>query len=261
MKRYALLLLLVAVVSCGSADRRDADLVTAPQSKKDLEKIIKDVNGRAVGSFESNFSFEGAMKKKKYRTLGSIVFTRNPKKMNVSITDFIFKSQLAAVIQDEKDLQIYFPAEKRLFVETMDSFRLKNYSDIDFNFQILYELMTGAIPVLKNYRVVNTVAEPGSDVRYLILENDAYYETISFKGDVPDKILIKDKNSMEKVEFYLEKRTTSGESQFYRTIRIIAPASEITMTVNFTRLKLNEPVKVKSVVEMNLPKNISIIRP
>jgi hypothetical protein len=225
-----------------------------------IKSRIEAFNGKAVTSFEGQFTIDGVLKKKKYKTLGHVSYQRDPGKMNLSIVDFIFKSTLSSVVQDGRELSIYFPVDKKLFVDRIDTLKLRNYGEIDFQFPLLYEIFTGRIPMLGGYRVTRCERDEKSGASYLVIENGELYETIALKDGVPDKLLFIDRATKKRVEFYLGSPAAAGDSVFFRTVRVVAGDDGANLTITFSGLKLNAPVRVKSVAEMRFPAGISVIR-
>ncbi len=256
----AMMYLMVACATAGVDGTAPGENEKLKENHEETMALIRGFNEKAVTSIEGSFFIDGFLQNKKYKTIGNVSYSAAPERLNLIITDFIFKSPITTVVQDGRELSIYFPVEKKLYVDSVDTIRLKNYSDIDFNFAMLHGVLTGRIPLVRGHRIVSCVRDEAKNARFLIVENDELFETIAFRGDIPDKLLFMDKKSKKRVEFYLGRPTVSGDSVFFRNIKIVAKDEGINLTITFNSLKLNGPVRVKNVSEMNYPRNISIIR-
>ena len=119
--------------------------------------------------------------------------------------------------------------------------------------------MTGNIPLLINYRIKEGIKTEKNST-YLVVENDSFYETISFKNNIADKMLFIKKTTGEKIEVYLDKRIKAGDSHYYSKIRFVSETSDMKISLEINRIRFNVPVKVKSVNSFKLPKNVKLIQ-
>ena len=94
----------------------------------------------------------------------------------------------------------------------------------------------------------------------LIVENNRYYETISFNGKSPDKIKLINKSTREKFEIYMKKPILQGDSHFFANVMIVSQNTPIRLDIHFNRIHLNAPVKVKTIEDSRLPGNLKIIK-
>ncbi|MBN1533936.1 MAG: hypothetical protein JXA20_14800 [Spirochaetes bacterium] len=225
-----------------------------------MKAQIEAFNGRAVSSFEGKFSIDGILQHKRYRTLGNVSYLRERGRMNLSIIDFIFRSTLTSVVQDGRELSLYFPVDKKLYIDSVDTLRLRNYGGIDFQFPLLHELFTGRIPMIPGYRITRGERDEKTGASFLVIENRALYETISLKEGMPDRLLFVDRTTGKRVEFYLGNPANDGGSVFFRSLRVLAADEGVNLSITFSGLKLNGPVRVKSLQEMKIPAGVSVIR-
>ena len=119
--------------------------------------------------------------------------------MRITFLDAIFKSILATILKKEDRLEIYFPIDKRLFIEDIKTIDIKKYIDINtnINMKLFSDLLAGKVPIIRSYSVKQVLTEKSDksdkdESSYLILENKRYFETISFKNRIPDKNRLKD---------------------------------------------------------------------
>ena len=149
--------------------------------------------------------------------------------------DFIFKSTINMMFREGNKLNFYYPVEKRLVKDNAETIDLRNYINIKIDFNIIYTLVLGKIPLLNNYKVKKLLKR--NKRLYLILENENYYETISFNGNAPDKILFIEKHTKDKLEIYLKKVKRIKGSQYFKYIKVIAGKSKVKVSFRFNRIK------------------------
>ena len=259
----ALLLLLPA--GCVRTSLRDDDVAgqyqkTGKETIRDMVNTISTINTGLPESYSAEFSIDGVSGVKHFKSLGSAQFNRKERAMYVSFTDFIFKSPVMVLMMDGDLVRIYYPAEKRLFVDNVNTIDMANYSGPGIDFDLLHDLATGTFPLIKNYSVKQGYRAVEGTGTMLIIENAKYYETISFKGKVPDKILLMNKRTREKTEVYVKKVLADRGSRFFGTILLVADQGRLRLELNFSNIKLNAPVRVKTFRDMRLPGDIKIIK-
>ncbi len=227
---------------------------------------IEEINSNAPRSFRANFVVEGRMgNNKKFKSLGDVVFSRDVKKMKVSFLDSVFRSPLTVILQDDRTLKFYLPVDKKIYLDNADTIDLKNYTGVRINYEFLSSLASGKIPLIPGYTVKQGVeqqdAKTGSENEYyIILENSGQYETISMKGDIPGKILLLDKVTKDKMEFYLENPVKNNNMLYYKTIRFISLQSGDRISIMFNSLKFNPGTIAAKDLTLSVPKSTQVIR-
>jgi len=230
-----------------------------PKETENMIIALKEINKRTPRSFYSNFTLEGRIKTNKFKFTGNVQYNSKTGRMHLSLLDFIFKSPVSIIYKDKKDIAIYIPSEKKIFRDTVDNISLKNYFSLDADFKLLYSLLTGKIPLIKNYDFKQGYKKGRGSL--LQLENSETYEIVSFKKrNIPDRFSILQKKSKEKFEIYIRKYYKKNNSIFFKKISIINLNSKMEIDITFHNTKLNIPLKVKTIDKLKIPGKISIIK-
>lgn len=238
---------------------KEKNLSYQEDSKVLLNKLL-DFNKNFLTSLSADFILEASYEKKKIKSMGQIVYQGENKRMNITFIDIIFKSPMTYIFQDNDILKLYFPVDRKLFIDNIKTIKLKYYTDFNLDFQIIYDIITGKIPIIDGYRIKQMKSSKVASGNYLVLENSDYYETISFKGSRPDKMLFLDKNNGKKYEAYFKRYYKKGGVQYFKNIRLTARSGAIKIDVTFTNIKLNLPVEVKTIEDFEIRKDLKIIQ-
>jgi hypothetical protein len=251
---------------CGNKSIRNDDMLINqyhPSGKdaiRDMVDRISAINKKSPGSYAADFTIDGTIGEKTYKLLGNAQFSRKQRVMHIAFLDFIFRSPITTLFQEGDVIRIYYPVDKKLYVDNVKTIDLANYGGVSMNFDLLYSLVTGAIPLIPDYTVKQGLTGNDGKESMLIVENARFFETISFNGNDPDKIKLIDKNTREKLELYMKKPITQGESLFFSNVMIIAQSARIRLDITFSRIRLNAPLKVKTIQDARLPGNLKIIQ-
>ncbi len=258
----AIMIAMASMAACASVPAGQEKRVTASDVERSrrLLAIVQDINKKAVDSYSAQFTVEGVFGKSKFNSIGEALYNRNPRMARLTFFDIVFKSPLTILVQDGTALKFYFPAEKTLYLDSIETINLKNYAAIDIDFALLYPFASGQIPVLDGHSIKQgLIAENDSNRSYLVLENRDYFQTISFSGDFPDKILYIRKSNRNKTEFYLEKPHREKTGLFYRKIRMLAPDSGGRLSFTFSEIRYDVRMDAASMLKINLDKGAKIV--
>jgi hypothetical protein len=266
MKAIGVLVVFLAVsaASCGSGELREGELAQGAFAPADRDAVrimlegVSALNKKSPASFRADFRIDGSAGARKYSLLGSAEFSRRERLLHVAFMDFIFKSPVATFLQDGDAIRIYYPIEKKMFVDSVTTFDLANYGGVGIGYDLLYDIATGAFPLIRGYRVKQGLAENGGNGSMLVLENGTFYETISLKGGTPDKILLINRKTREKLEVYIKKIISQDSSVFFSNVVVVSIANGLRLNIDFSKVKLNVPVKVKTVKDMAIPGNVKV---
>ncbi len=264
--KIAVLIIAAAACGCATSAFRD-DAAPADQyhpSGKDgirtMVNSISDINRKSPESYALDFTIDGVYGEKKYKMLGSAQFNRKQRTMHVAFVDFIFRSPVTTMLQEGDVIRVYYPVEKKMFVDSFKKIDLANYGGISIDFSLFHDLITGIIPLISGYSVKQGLAANNGKGSMLILENPRYYETISFQGKDPDKILLVNKKTRDRLEIYVKKPVVQGNCRIYSNVMIVAQTARLRLDITFKRIQLNAPVKVKTVKDIKLPDGLQIIQ-
>lgn len=262
----ALVLSAVCVTGCAKeAVRQDREISASDrQTMNHLLGRIQEINSRAPRSFSVSFNVEGIYNKKKFKSMGEALYLQNPLKMKVTLFDFVFKSPLSVLMQEGDSVSFYFPVEKTLYRDSMKTLKLSNYTSLDLDYRIIAAISVGRIPLLEGYTVRQGLTakadKPGKgEELFLILENEASFETISFRKDIPDKILLLNKTTKERFEIYLENPYQKDQTLFYRSARFISHNTGDRITLTFKNFRHNFPLDPNTITRVNLPRDVRVI--
>ncbi|HRS78968.1 MAG TPA: hypothetical protein P5115_17590 [Spirochaetota bacterium] len=266
-KRIAALMLAASTVwGCTTGAFRDE---SAPEdqyhpSGKDgiraMVDTIADINRRSPDSYALDFTIDGAYGGKKNKMLGSMEFNRKQSAMHVSVVDYIFRSPVMTLLQEGDVIRVYYPVEKKMYVDNARTIDMANYGGVSIDFRMFHDLITGVIPLISGYSVKQGLVANNGKGSMLILENPNYYQTISFRGNDPDKILLINRKTRERIELYVKNPVGQGASRIYSSVMIVAQRVPLRLEITFRKIQLNAPVKVKTFKDMKLPGGLKIIQ-
>jgi hypothetical protein len=264
MIRMILAFTLILFLSCSSTVRKDKSGKTPQKSdaKSSVDKIsryiniLNEINRTAPATISADMEIDGTFGKKKIKTIGKLLYSAEPLMMNLNIFDYIFKSPLLSVHQEGFVIRIYSPAEKKVFADNVKTLIFKNYIGAPVDFTVLYSLITGRLPLIENYKIKSFIED--SRGKYLILENKTFYQTVSFDGDTPDKILIMNKENLEKYEIYINP-VKREKSTYYSKLKFVMSSSGIKFDISFKYIILNSQLKLKTISDMKIPNDVPVV--
>ena len=261
------IIVIIGALICGCAKKTLYDDSTKrpyePSDEKTLESMVNGIaaiNKNSPGSYSVEFTVDGVSDRKKFKLQGNAQFNRKQRMMHAAFLDYIFNTPVTVFLLEGEAVRILFPIEKKMYVDDARTINLANYGGFSINFDILYDLATGTIPLLHDCRIKQGLIAKEESTTLLILENAGYIETISFNENVPDKILLIDKNTKEKLEIYIKKIIQQGASRFFSSLKIISKENSVSLDITFHRILLNNPVRVKTIKDIKLPENLQIIK-
>lgn len=251
MKKLFIFLLsasIAASINCAGIEKKNgADLpVTGADDAKssELQGRIKEINDNRPLSISSNVTVDGDTRGKKSRFEGSFIYDSKGL-ARLALVDYIFKGPVFDFHRDMNNIYFYYPSERKLYADKSDKIIFSNYSGFPVDFEFVYTLFTGGIPVIKNVTSVKSLGEESGDSFHLIMESRDYFQNIYFKKDMPERILVLHKMSREKIEIYLQAHRVKDKSYFFNRVRIVVPGTDSSINLNFTRTRINEPVRIE----------------
>ncbi|MBN2040893.1 MAG: hypothetical protein JW864_12690 [Spirochaetes bacterium] len=266
LKIFTILLLFTGLSTCSKTlEGTKKDYTAADKEETNaLLLLIEKINNKNPDSFDSRFIIEGHSGKQNFKTSGKVQFNHTPRKMRVIFHDAVFKTPIVELIQDNDILKFYYPIDKRIIIDNINKLNIKFYLnyDLNFNFSFIYDILTHRIPVIDNYSVKKGLQgeerQPGKD-GLIILENDSFYETLSFSNEIPDKILCLNKKTRERIEVYLNDPSYIEGILSYRNIRLVSPESNVKINIYFSSKRINVPVDQKKITNIKLPKDVKVL--
>ena len=237
---------MLCILSCATADTIE---YTHPENKAGLLNNVLLINDNAPSYYDMTFTVEGSLNNQKYKLNGNAQLDAKLDLICMSFTDFIFKSPISTMFSNNDEIIIYLPSEKRLFKYTKNSLNLKTLWNINLDYEMIRILASCKIPLIADYKISST-----DDKSYLIIENKHYYETVSFKNNIPDKIKIVDKTDRSETDFYLSAVKKYNESLIYSKISVLSKKFSFEISIN--SIKANTPVKVKTINDIKIPLDV-----
>ncbi len=268
---YPIICTLIAILfstNCSRDLKKHERIVKKPEDEKVklLLDSMREVNRCTPKSFSADFTIDGRFyNKKKFKSIGKMIYNKEPRKMRVTIIDYVFKSPITTIVQDGKVLKFYFPIEKKLYIDSTDKINLKNYIGIDLNFNFIYKFIIGEIPLIENYQVKQGLITKDTSNRkdkevYIILENSEYYETISLKNNIPNKVLLINKITKKRDEFYLEHQSYKDNRLSFSSLKFVSKEKGHRVILRINRLTCNIPVNLWKITRIKLLKKTKIIK-
>lgn len=230
-------------------------MVSSEKKSRELLERTHTINNHSPEFFSAAFSVDGIYNKKRITSIGTVMFKKNPRLIRLSFVDAIFKSPIVTLIQDRETVKIHFPIEKTLYIDNINTLDLRNYLNFDIEFSFFYTLTGGQIPLLPGFAIKKELTEVGADASekercFLILENRDFFQTLSFKNQIPDKILFINKASRTRIEIYLGRPEIRGESVFFRQIRFVNVQNGDKINFLFKNLDYSNEPSVASITTL-----------
>ena len=256
-KKFLILFLIFIVSSCSSIQKpelSDAENLKA----KELLAVIQGINDSSPETISSAFNADGNNGEKKFRVEGRVAFNKKGY-YKISVLDYIFQSPILEAFRELDRLYFYYPTENKLFVDDIKKIDLNRYTGFKVEFNLLYTLFTGGIPLISNSSVYKCLYDENEKGYNLIIQNEDFFQNIFFKDNVPEKILFVHKLSRHKAEIYLKSVIKKDESIFFRKIKIVIPELNIAVNIDFSRPALNTSVTIEKFNKEKLPKKVEVI--
>jgi hypothetical protein len=256
-KKIVILFMTFIVSGCSTIQKpelSDAENLKA----KELLAVIQGINDSSPETISSAFNADGNNGEKKFRVEGRAAFNKKGY-YKISVLDYIFQSPILEAFRELDRLYFYYPTENKLFVDDIKKIDLNRYTGFRVEFNLLYTLFTGGIPLISNSSVYKCLYDENEKGYNLIIQNEDFFQNIFFKDNVPEKILFVHKLSRHKAEIYLKSMVKKDESIFFRKIKIVIPELNITVNVNFSRPALNTSIVIEKFNKEKIPKKVEVI--
>ncbi len=260
MGSKTLLCLLVPffLFACKSIPKHELSEAEKLQAKK-LIAAIADFNLSSPVTLSSAFTAQGSKGGKEFKVAGNAAFDKKGY-YKITVLDYIFQSPVIEAHRELDTLYFYYPAEKRLYIDNARKIDINRYTGFRGDYALLYNFLTGTIPLIDGYNVNKCLYKDKERVYDLVLENSDFYQTISFRDNLPERIEFTHKLTGSKGGINLSSPLKKGKTVFYRKYSVVIPAYEIDIAVNFTRPVLNGDVNLKKIDPDRMPPKTEVIR-
>ena len=261
MNRSLIALPAAAVVLFGCATS-----VPTPMGKTDLREAqdlirkIEEGNNSLPSSFTAKISVSATVNGRSFKTGGTASYVKNPASIRVILQDLIFRSTFADILYQSDTLKVYVPIEKSLYVRQKDAAD-ENAASLELNPEFVTMTALGRIPLIKGYSVTKSYAsldrtKPG---QVIVLENDSFYQSISMKDGIPDKVRIIAKKGGDKFEAHFEQPVRNGQIFFYQKIEAFSENSGNRFELSYSKLSFDAAIDPK-MFTISVPEGTKVVK-
>ncbi len=265
--RFPIILIAAALIagSCGKSLIKESEIARLPgyvpaekQEADDTVESLLSLNESSPRTFSSRFQLSFKEPDRGYAFSGRLAYNTGTDTLNLKMEDLVFRSPVVTFIQSGPRVAMYFYREKRLYRTGVSRMNLKRVSDLDIDYELVHELATGNIPLIKKFREI-VVLKSGASRAVVILKDRKYYERIYLYKMVPRKIEFIRKATGEKYVVTLAGYTRTGNSRYYRNISLTAPHLRTGMELRFSGARVNRSVRLRSADEFTPPPGARVI--
>ena len=263
INKTLIVLFMVPAIMAGACAKRDfvkvalnanTDYVDVRASE--LLDVIREFNSSSPRTISAGVFINADIKDQNYKATGRAAFDRERDMLNLTLHDNIFMTPIFKFFDEDNRLYFYYPPEKRLFIDHPGRVDISRYSEIELDYYIIKGIATGQMPLLNNYRVSKAVKEPGKEEYFLVVENDSYFQTVYIKDKMPEKMMLINRSTRQRHEIYLSNYKVSGDSGFYREIRIFSPGKRMDVKIVFNDVKLDTRVEIRGFKSETIPSDV-----
>ncbi len=255
MKKCLMTLLLpvsLLFISCATTETGTLPVPEpVPEGSSALFARLQEINEKAPSLCSIKFTAESTVGSKKNTFAGTVSFDRQAGLFSLEIQDPVFRILMTAVILEAQDVTVWIPGRNIRYIDSPATMNLKNYGLIDMDFRIIYDLLTGRLPVPEKGNITGTEEES-----VLAVENDSCMEKISFSGNLPESCAITKKSDGTAVLIRLEKPELFGESLLYKKITAENGDGSMKLEIKTGSVKTAAPLKVKTVRDYKIPSGV-----
>ena len=230
-----------------------------PLMAEKLMLSVKEFNDNAPVTISTSFSADGVSNGQKFKIEGTALFERKGY-YKIAVVDYVFRSRVLDAYRELDSLYFYYPAEKKLLIDTVSKIDIYRYTGFQTSFELMHSLLTGGIPLIGQSRVTKCVAGDKPDSYNLVLQNNEYMQNIFFNSGIPERIMIIHRTTRDRMEIYLKSRIKRDKGVFYKNIRIVAPERNISANINFISPSLDTVIKPEKFKREVFRKDVEVIR-
>jgi len=270
MKRWVpifILLLVTALVlaaGCTSGQKASGTFKSGDiREAQEILKKIESINSTAPDTFTSRIAVKCSINGKAFSIAGNVFYASEPLAIKVMLNDLIFKSPVVEILLESDQLKIYMPIDQSVYIRKPDPAR-DTTASLEINPQFVSQTALGRIPLISGYTVTKSFIEEeqgkSTGTRIVVIENDLFYESISVKNGIPDKVKILSKNGVDKFEVRYDNPSQLGDILFYKKVSAFSENTGNTFSIEYTDLKLNASFDRGKVFRIDIPRGVKIIQ-
>ncbi len=266
MKKFLFLsVILFLIVSCQTTGKIKIDTVpdntNAVLLKNSMKyiDIINTINKAAADKIESSLSINAVADGKKYNAAGKGYYTNNPLNAKIILNDNIFRFRVMDILIINEKISVYYPLEKTLVIDNFSSNADNLNRSTGQSSNVLASLFIGKIPMIEQYKVIklHEFAEEGET--YLEIENENYHQTISFKNDIPFRIIVKSKISEQHFSIKYANHFIQSNCHFFKSIEVISENPYSYIKIDYSKTIVNGSFKPETLFKQTTPSDTKII--
>ncbi|MGL4368661.1 MAG: hypothetical protein ACRCUT_03175, partial [Spirochaetota bacterium] len=150
--------------------------------------------------------------------------------------------------------------EQSVYIRTADQQQAATAS-LEINPSFISQTALGRIPLINDYKITKSYSgtEQDSASKIIILENSSYYESISVKNGIPDKVKILSKNGVDAFEVHYSDPTVSEECIFFRKVSAFSENTDNRFEIEYTDIKMNSPIDRDRIFRIDIPRGTKIL--
>jgi hypothetical protein len=219
--------------------------------------MVRDINGKVPETFTADISVNAKINRKNFKTTGTMHFASTPLSVRIKLIDLILRMSLVDMLMVDNTMKIYQPLEKTMVVRRVEP--LADFISPDIDPAFVSTLMLERIPLIKKAKVSRSYQSEDEKARVVVIENDAYFESIYFNGNMPEKALIISKIGKSKYEIHFFSPVTISDRLFFEKITATASDTGNTVIVEYSNIKVNLSIDRLKVFSITVPTGTKII--
>ena len=254
----------VLITGCATAQKDYGTL--KPGDLREAQEILKKIefiNSNLPESFTSRIAVKSTINGKSFSIAGNVYYASNPVAIKVMLNDLIFKSPVVEILLQADQLKIFMPIEQSVYIRNPDPER-DTTASLEINTQFLSQTALGRIPLITGYTVTKSFIEEEqgkiTGKRVVVLENKMYYESISVKNGIPDKVRILAKNGVDTFEVHFENPSQNDNVILYKNVSAFSENTGNNFSIEYIDLKLNAPFDRNKIFHIEIPRGTKVIQ-
>ncbi|MBN1499158.1 MAG: hypothetical protein JW982_03305 [Spirochaetes bacterium] len=266
MKKIILSLIgALTITACSTTDKVTIDNIPDDTSQilvKNASKyfeIINSINSTEAAKIESSLLINAVAGGKKYNASGRGYYTKDPLNAKIIMNDNIFHFRVMDILVMDSKIKVYYPLEKTLVIDNFSSNADTLNRSTGQSSNVLASLFVGKIPVIEKYKVVKLHEFTEESETFLELENANYSQTISFKNDIPFRVIVKSRISDQNFSIKYSGHFIQSDCHFFKTIEIVSRNPYSYIKINYTKTTVNGKFIPETTFVQKVPSDTKIV--
>ena len=250
---------IVILFGCATAPRTPMEKTDLSAAQEIIRKI-EEGNKALPSSFTAKISVNATINGRSFKTGGTALYLKNPASLKVTLQDLIFRSTFADILYQADVLKVYVPIDKSLYVREKDSVS-ETTASLELNPEFVSMTALGRIPLISGYAVTKSYSSQDKvkPEQIIVLENSSFYQSISVKEGIPDKVRILAKQGGDKFEAHFEEPVRNGHIVFYQKIVAFSERSGNRFELSYSKLSFDTAIDPK-VFTLNVPEGTKLVK-